>query len=189
MSSFISLFVTYKHPETGEETPLSTESVVAMFDSYIPGDPDDDSDARFCALPEVAYGELPDFLKEEYGEDSGRNFAEMSLDEFVAGHDKVIEKYNRRSANCLEALGLEVDDEDSYGGLKVYSGKLDSEGRKNTDYSPLTWPVDKKLVLKTTELAGDMWMALKAMGVYRVIRDMVPYGVDEKDIRMILIRH
>jgi len=189
MSSFISLFVTYKHPETGEETPLSTESVVSTFDSYIPGDPDDDSDARFCALPAVAYDELPDFLKEEYGEDSGRNFAEMNLDEFNAGHDKVIGKYIRRSANCLEALGFEVDDEECYGGMKVYSGKLDSEGRKNTDYSPLTWSVDKKLVLKTTELSGDMWMALEAMGVYRVIRDMVPRDVNDEDIRMILVRH
>lgn len=189
MSSFISLFVTYKHPETGEETPLSTESVVSTFDRYIPGDPDDDSDARFCALPAVAYDELPDFLKEEYGEDSGRNFAEMSLDEFNAGHDKVIGKYIRRSANCLEALGFEVDDEECYGGMKVYSGKLDSEGRKNTDYSPLTWSVDKKLVLKTTELSGDMWMALEAMGVYRVIRDMVPRDVNDGDIRMILVRH
>lgn len=189
MSSFISLFVTYKHPETEEETPLSTESVVSMFDSYIPGDPDDDSDARFCALPEVEYGELPDFLKEEYGEDSGRNFAEMSLAEFIDGHDKVIEKYNRRLANCLEALGLEVDDDDGYSGMKVYSGKLDSEGRKNDDYSPLTWSVDKKLVLKTAELSGDMWMALEAMGVYRVIRDMVPHDVNTKDIRMILVRH
>lgn len=189
MSSFISLFVTYKHPETGEETPLSTESVVSTFDQYIPGDPDDDSDARFCALPAVVYDELPDFLKEEYGEDSGRNFAEMSLDEFNAGHDKVIGKYIRRSVNCLEALGFEVDDEDCYGGMKVYSGKLDSEGRKNTDYSPLTWSVDKKLVLKTTELSGDMWMALEAMGVYRVIRDMVPRDVNDGDIRMILVRH
>ena len=189
MSSFISLFVTYKHPVTGKETPLLTESVVSTFDRYIPGDLDEDSDARFCALPAVEYGELPDFLKEEYGEDSGKNFAEMSLDEFIAGHDKVIEEYIKRSANCLEALGLEVDDEDSYGGMKVYSGKFDADGNKNEDYSPLTWSIDKKLVLKTTELFGDMWMALEAMGVYRVIRDMVPHDVNEKDIRMILVRH
>lgn len=189
MSSFISLFVTYKHPETGEETPLSTESVVSTFDQYIPGDPDDDSDARFCALPEVAYSELPDFLKEEYGEDSGRNFAEMSLAEFIAGHEKTIDEYTRRTENYLDALGLTVVNADCYGDTKVYSGKVDAVGNKNEDYSPLTWRIDKKLVLKSTDLFGEMAMGLQAIGVYRVIRDMVPHDVNEKDIRMILVRH
>ncbi len=188
MSTFISLYVTYKNPEDGKETPLSKDAIVNMFDSYIPGNADDDCDERFNALQEVQYDELPKFLQKEYGRDSGRCFVEMTYKEFCEENQKAIDKYMLSMSNYLSALGLNVDDDDGFG-LHVTSGRYDSELRGNPDYSPLTWRIDKKLVLKATDQFIDMWTGVKGMGIARVIRDMVPRQVNPEDIRMILVRH
>ena len=189
MASFINLYVAYREPGEGKEVPLFRDSMVDMFDEYIPGEPGTQPDDRFCELEQVKYDELPDFMREEFPDDSCRMYAEMTWKDFDSANRKAIRRCMRSMVTCLSALGLQVDDENLSGELRVYSGKLDDEGRKNEDYSPLTWPVDKKLVLKYTGRFNDMRVALKASGIARVIRDMVPSEVPDEDIRMILVRH
>lgn len=189
MSSFTNLYVAYRDPREGKEVPLSRESMVSMFDAYIPGEPGTQPDDRFCELEQVKYDELPDFMREGFPDDSCRMYAEMTWKDFDSANRKAIGRCMRSMMACLSALGLQVDDEDQSDELRVYSGKLDDAGRKNGDYSPLTWPVDKKLVMKYTDRFNDMRLALKASGIARVIRDMVPGEVPGEDIRMILVRH
>lgn len=188
MSFYTSMYAVYKDGE-GNVVPLHGESMVSSFDQYIPGDPGEDPGERFCRLEEVEPGELPGFMREEYGEDGGGHmFARISLSEFREMHGEAIDRYMKAMSTALDALGMDVDEETGCFDLGVASGKYDSDGRKNEDYSQLTWPVDKKLVLRSMSRWNDMAIGLEALGICRVLRDMAPYGVGEGDITLLLAR-
>lgn len=187
--SYSTCMYAYYTDKKGKAVPLHGDSMVSHFDPYIPGDPSDTPDERFCKLDELKPEDLPDFVRGEYGEDGGGHmFAELSLKEFRESHADAIDSYMKSMLATLDALGMDVDEDSGCFDLGVSSGKYDSDGRKNEDYSQLTWPVDKKLVLRTTNRWDDMAIGLEALGIYRVLKDMAPYGISDGDITLVLAR-
>jgi len=188
MSISTTLYVSYRDTD-GREKPWKTGWVILHFDPYIPGLPEEDSDERFNALEQVGFGDLPDFVREEYGEDGdGRWFAQMTLAEFHEGHAVAIRKFMERKLFTLEALGMKPDPDSDVFDLQVETGEFDDNYNRVKDFEKTTWRIDKKLVTKECSMWDDMAIGVECMGIYRVIRDGLPHGVDDSDVRMILAR-
>lgn len=188
MSYYTSMYAVYKDGK-GNVVPLHGESMVSDFDQYIPGEPGEDPGERFCRLEKVEPGELPGFMREEYGEDGGGHmFARISLSEFREMHEDAIDRYMKAMSTAMEAMGMRVDDSASVFNMEADDGRYDEDGNADRDYEKQTWRIDKRLVMKAVGRWNDMASGVEALGIYRVIRDMVPSGVSGEDVTLILAR-